>query len=197
MDTIVFATANPHKVKEVNEMLQGSFHIVSLKDIGCEEDVPETSPTIEGNALQKARYVKAHYQTDCFAEDTGLEIDALNGEPGVITARYAGPKRDPIANMDLALKKLGTRKDRSARFRTVIALILNGKEYTFEGIAEGRIAERRTGSGGFGYDPIFIPEGHQRSFAEMNSEEKNAISHRGKAITLLIEFLETKKSNDE
>ena len=189
MRTIVFATSNKHKIKEVNEMLQGLFRVVSLKDIGCNEEVPETSPTIRGNAVQKARYVNKNYQTDCFSEDTGLEIDALNGEPGVLTARYAGQDRNADANMELVLEKLTECADRTARFRTVIALILGGKEYIFEGIAEGHIAKEKKGQGGFGYDPIFIPQTYKHSFAEMNAEEKNDISHRGKAIKQLKTFL--------
>jgi XTP/dITP diphosphohydrolase len=189
MRSIVFATNNPHKVKEANEILDGAFHIISLEDIGCEEDLPETSPTIEGNALQKARYVYEHYGVDCFAEDTGLEVEALDGEPGVRSARYAGPEKDPQANIDLLLEKLSGKTNRKARFLTVIALILGKKEFIFEGIANGRIAHERSGTGGFGYDPVFIPDGSERSFAEMTAAEKNAVSHRGKAMEALKEFL--------
>lgn len=191
METIVFATANQHKVREVNQLLGDQYQILSLKDIGCEEDIPETQDTIAGNAQQKARYLKAHYGHDCFAEDTGLEIDALDGAPGVYTARYAGPQRDPQANMQLVLEQLADTNWRSARFRTVIALILDGKEHLFEGIAEGTIAEQQSGSEGFGYDPIFIPEGYDQTFAELDSAEKNAISHRGKAVEKLAQFLNT------
>ncbi|MEZ4953688.1 MAG: non-canonical purine NTP diphosphatase [Saprospiraceae bacterium] len=191
MTQLVFATGNPHKVKEVNEMLiDGSFKIISLNDIGCYEDIPETSPTIEANALQKARYVFEKYGHDCFSEDTGLEIMALNGEPGVLTARYAGDERDNDANMRLVLKKLSEKPDRSARFKTVIALILQGKEYLFEGIADGHIRQEKSGDGGFGYDPIFQPVGYDITFAEMDATEKNKISHRGKAVRKLVEFLE-------
>jgi XTP/dITP diphosphohydrolase len=144
MRSIVFATNNPHKVKEANEILDGAFHIISLEDIGCEEDLPETSPTIEGNALQKARYVYEHYGVDCFAEDTGLEVEALDGEPGVRSARYAGPEKDPQANIDLLLEKLSGKTNRKARFLTVIALILGKKEFIFEGIAEREIIAQRT-----------------------------------------------------
>ncbi len=186
---IVFATGNAHKVAEVNQLLNGQFEVVSLKDIGCTEDVPETSPTIEGNALQKARYVFEKYGNDCFSEDTGLEIEALNGEPGVLSARYAGENKNADANMNLVLKKLERKTNRRARFKTVIALILGGKEYTFEGIAPGSIRQERSGEGGFGYDPIFEPEGYSITFAEMNAQEKNAISHRGKAVRQLISFL--------
>jgi XTP/dITP diphosphohydrolase len=191
MTQLVFATGNPHKVKEVNEMLvDGAFKIISLNDIGCYEDIPETSPTIEANALQKARYVFEKYGHDCFSEDTGLEIMALNGEPGVLTARYAGDERNNDANMQLVLKKLSGQPDRSARFKTVIALILQGKEYLFEGIADGHIRQEKSGDGGFGYDPIFQPVGYDITFAEMDATEKNKISHRGKAVRKLVEFLE-------
>jgi len=186
---IIFATNNPHKVKEINEMLDGSFEIVSLKDIGCTEDIPETQPTLEGNALQKARYVKENYGADCFSEDTGLEIEALGGEPGVITARYAGSERDPNANMDLVLQKLADKDNRKAQFRTVIALLLNGEEHLFEGIVTGRIAQEKRGEGGFGYDPIFIPDGYEQTFAELSSDIKNSISHRARATRKLVSFL--------
>lgn len=189
MTKLVFATGNPHKVKEVNEMLSGQFDIISLKDIGCHEDIPETSPTIEGNALQKARYVFEKYNVNCFSEDTGLEIMALNGEPGVLSARYAGDDKNAAANMQLVLKKLSGKTDRSARFKTVIALIIDGKEYTFEGIAKGNIRHEKSGGKGFGYDPIFEPLGHAVTFAEMSSADKNAISHRGKAVWKLVDFL--------
>lgn len=191
METIVFATANKHKVREVKQLLGSQYEILSLKDIGCEEDIPETQDTIAGNAQQKARYLKAHYGRDCFAEDTGLEIDALDGAPGVYTARYAGPQRDPQDNMQLVLEQLADTNERSARFRTVIALILDGKEYLFEGVAEGNIAEQQSGTEGFGYDPVFIPEGYDQTFAELDSAEKNAISHRGKAVEKLAQFLNT------
>ena len=189
MQTIVLATGNPNKVKEIREVLAGQFEIKGLTDIGCTTDLPETSDTLEGNALQKARYVYEHYQLNCFAEDTGLEIEALNGDPGVYTARYAGPERDPNNNMDLVLKNLNGHNNRKARFRTVVALILDGKEYTFEGIVNGSIALQKQGSGGFGYDPIFIPELYDRTFAEIPLTEKNKISHRGRAIRKLINFL--------
>jgi XTP/dITP diphosphohydrolase len=189
MKKLVFATGNPNKIREVDELLNGVFEVQGLRDIGCPEDLPETSPTIEGNALQKARYVFEHFGVNCFSEDTGLEIDALNGEPGVFSARYAGEAKDPEANMQLVLRKLDGTKTRKARFRTVVALILDGREYTFEGIAEGEIRHEKSGGGGFGYDPIFQPDGYGVTFAEMDSKTKNAISHRGKAIRLLIDFL--------
>ncbi len=186
---IVFATNNQHKIKEINEVLEGAFEIVSLQDIGCEEDLPETQPTLEGNALQKARYVLDQYGADCFSEDTGLEIEALNGEPGVITARYAGEQRNPEDNMNMVLQKLQDAGNRRARFRTVIALLLRGEEHLFEGIVEGHIATEKRGTGGFGYDPIFIPDGFDQTFAELPSSTKNDISHRARATRKLIAFL--------
>jgi len=190
MNTLVFATGNPHKVLEVKALLNERYEIKSLKDIGCEEDIPETSPSLEGNALLKARYVVEHYGLDCFSEDTGLEVAALDGEPGVYSARYAGAGKDPEANIDLLLKKLEGEENRSARFRTVIALIQNGKEHTFEGIVNGHISRKRRGESGFGYDPVFIPDGYEHSFAEMSQTEKNAISHRGRAIRNFLAFLQ-------
>lgn len=190
MRKIVFATGNKNKVKEVNEVLPASISIIGLKEIGCREDLPETSPTLEGNALQKARYVFDHFGVDCFSEDTGLEVDALDGAPGVYTARYAGPGCNPDDNIDLLLKNLSGINNRKARFKTIIALILNGEEYLFEGIAAGEIGLQRQGNGGFGYDPVFIPDGFETSFAQMESEEKNKISHRGKAVEKLVSFLE-------
>lgn len=187
--SIVFATANPNKIREVLALLDEGVRIVSLKDIGCEEDIPETQPTIEGNALQKARYVKDNYKIDCFAEDTGLEINALGGEPGVYSARYAGEAKDSEANMAKVLAKLEGKTDRTAQFKTIVALTLNNEEFTFEGICKGQIATSKSGAGGFGYDPIFIPDGYNISFAEMAASEKNKISHRGKAIHKLKTFL--------
>lgn len=189
MTSIVFATHNPNKVREVQEILPAHFSIQSLADIGCTEDIPETQPTIEGNAVQKARYVYERYGVNCFAEDTGLEVAALDGAPGVYTARYAGPQRDADDNMDLLLQNLAGKADRSARFKTVIALLLDGETHTFEGIVDGQIAEERSGTGGFGYDPVFLPEGRQESFAEMEKAAKNAISHRARALSGLLAFL--------
>jgi XTP/dITP diphosphohydrolase len=186
---LVFATGNAHKISEVVALLPAGIRLKSLTDIGCPTDLPETTPTIMGNALQKARYVYDNFGVNCFAEDTGMEVDALNGEPGVRSARYAGEDKQPQDNTRLVLEKMNGMADRRARFRTVIALILNGETHTFEGVAEGRIAESPTGSGGFGYDPIFIPEGETRSFAQMPAAEKNAISHRGKAVAQLLAFL--------
>ncbi len=195
---IVFATNNQHKLSEVRQILGERFEVVGLKDIGCDEDIPETADTLEGNALQKARYVKEHYGLDCFADDTGLEVTALNGVPGVHTARYAelfgnGFSHDSDANMNLLLHNLEKITDRSARFRTVIALLYQGQEYLFEGICPGAILRERHGHEGFGYDPIFQPDGYDRCFAEMTAAEKNAISHRGRATQKLAEFLRTKK----
>ena len=190
---LVFATNNAHKLTEVRQILGDRFEVLSLEDIGCHEDIPETAPTLEGNALQKARYVHEHYGVDCFADDTGLEVTALGGAPGVYTARYAekvaGVTHNSQANMDLLLHNLEKKTDRSARFRTVIALIMQGQEHLFEGIVEGNILTERHGDEGFGYDPIFQPMGESRSFAEMNADEKNAISHRGRATERLVAFL--------
>lgn len=186
---IVFATGNPNKVKEIDALLGDRFEIIGLEAIGCTEDIPETQPTILGNALQKARYVKEHYGQDCFAEDTGLEVEALDGEPGVYSARYAGEEKNAQANAKKVLTLMEKQTNKSAQFKTVIALILGDKEYTFEGIVRGTIADMPRGESGFGYDPIFIPEGETRTFAEMSLEEKNAISHRGKATQMLKQFL--------
>lgn len=191
---IVFATNNQHKLSEVRQILGERFEVVSLNDIGCTEDIPETAETLEGNALQKVRYVKEHYGLDCFADDTGLEVKALDGAPGVHTARYAelygsGVTHDSDANMCLLLHNLENITDRRARFRTVIALIYKGQEYLFEGICPGSILRERRGTEGFGYDPIFQPEGYDRPFAMMTADEKNAISHRGRATQKLAEFL--------
>lgn len=186
---ICFATNNQKKIEEVKAALGSKFQIVSLKEIGCHEELPETGDTLEFNAFQKARYVKDNYGVDCFADDTGLEVKALGGEPGVYSGRYAGEPRSDERNMDKLLINLESKKDRSAQFRTIIALILDGGEYQFEGIAKGEILSERTGNEGFGYDPIFRPDGFSKSFAELTMEEKNQISHRGKAVKLLIDFL--------
>ncbi|UZR93247.1 non-canonical purine NTP diphosphatase [Chondrinema litorale] len=188
--SICFATNNPHKLKEIQEILADKFQIVSLKEIGCEEDIPETQPTIEGNSEQKAQYVKDHYQIDCFADDTGLEVIALNNEPGVYSARYAGPQRNSDDNIALVLKNLESKTDRSAQFKTVITLIYKGETKAFEGIVKGEITDKPTGTNGFGYDPVFKPEGYDRTFAELSSEEKNKISHRGLAVEKLVAYLE-------
>ena len=186
---IVFATNNTHKLEEIRRMLRGSHQIVSLAEIGCHEDIPEEQNTLEGNALQKARYIKQHYGYDCFADDTGLEIDALGGRPGVYSARYAGEAKDSEANMRKVLAEMQGYSDRRARFRTVIALILGNEEHLFEGKVEGEILTARQGSAGFGYDPVFRPDGYDRSFAERDPDTKNSISHRGEATRKLAAFL--------
>jgi len=187
---IVFATNNKHKLEEIKDILGKDFEIVSLAEIGCHEDIPETGLTLEENARQKSTYIVEHYNHDCFADDTGLEVDALNGEPGVYSARYAeGTDHDSEANMRKLLSKMSNVKDRTARFRTVISLIINGVEHQFEGRVEGRIATEKHGTEGFGYDPIFIPEGYDKSFAELGEEVKNQISHRARAVKKLAEYL--------
>ncbi len=188
---LVFATNNAHKLDEVRQILGDRFTVHSLKEIGSTEDIPETGDTFQDNALQKARYVKEHYGYDCFADDTGLEVKALNGAPGVHSARYAGD-HDSEANMTKLLQELEKKSDRSAQFRTVVALILNGQEVLFEGIVTGQIAkERHYGDGGFGYDPIFVPDGYTETFSQMSSEGKNLISHRGRAVRKLADYLKT------
>jgi len=191
MKKLVMATANPNKIKEIQKKIGNIYQFLSLKEIGCEEDIPETSDTIEGNALQKARYVFDKYGYDCFSEDTGLEIDALGGAPGVITARYAGEQKDPNANMEKVLMELEGNQNRKARFKTVIALSIDNKEYLFEGIVYGHISEEKKGTDGFGYDPIFRPEGYDRTYAEMSLEEKNIMSHRALAVDKLKQFLDS------
>lgn len=186
---LVFATNNPHKLHEIQNILGDDFEIISLKDIGCHEEIPEEQPTLEGNASQKAFYVYNNYGYNCFADDTGLEIEALNNEPGVYSARYAGEGKNPEDNMNKVLHKLAKIKNRKARFRTVISLVVNGKETQFEGIVNGHILNEKRGQGGFGYDPAFQPDGYDQTFAEMGMEEKNRISHRGKAVKKLVEYL--------
>ncbi len=192
MQEIVFATNNAHKLEELRRIVGDRFRILSLSDIGCHDDIPETAETLEGNARQKARYVKEHYGYDCFADDTGLMVDALGGAPGVYSARYAGPGHDSRANTALLLSNLDGVSTRTARFITVICLILNGEEHIFEGRVEGEILTAPEGDGGFGYDPIFRPVESDRSFALMTPEEKNAISHRGRATAALLSFLLSK-----
>lgn len=187
---IVFATNNAHKLSEVQAVLDDRFRLVTLAECGITEEIPEDAPTLEGNALQKARYVHERTGADCFADDTGLEVDALDGAPGVHSARYATDGHDFAANNRLLLRNLAGAADRRAHFRTVIALILDGREYLFEGRVDGRIAESEAGCGGFGYDPLFVPEGFDKTFAEMGADEKNAISHRGRAVRRLVEFLQ-------
>ena len=186
---IVFATNNAHKLDEVRQVVGEKFEIVSLRECGIVEDIPENEPTLEGNALAKARYIYERTGFNCFADDTGLEVDALGGEPGVRSARYATDGHDDEANKRLLLERLQGEENRAAQFRTAVALILGGKEYLFEGIVRGDIATEQHGEGGFGYDPLFFPEGGDLTFAQMSSEEKNAISHRGRAVRKLAEFL--------
>ncbi|WP_433896123.1 non-canonical purine NTP diphosphatase [Sphingobacterium mizutaii] len=189
---LVFATNNAHKLEEVQQMVGDKFVLKSLADIGCDDDIPETGVTFQENAKQKTDYLFQRYSIDCFGDDSGLEIDALNGEPGVYSARYSG-SRDMEKNIDLVLEKLQGQEDRKARFKTVISLFLQGEQYFFEGTVEGRIIAGRTGTAGFGYDPIFIPDGYDQTFAEMSLEEKNKISHRSKAVSKLVEFLNSQQ----
>ena len=186
---LVFATNNPNKLKEVQSLLPEEIKLLSLEDISCHEDIPETKPTIEGNAIQKAEYLKKHYGYNCFADDTGLEVDALNGEPGVFSARYAGEHKSAEDNMKKLLTNLEGKKNRSAQYKTVISLSLNGELLTFTGLCKGTILTEKHGHKGFGYDPIFQPEGYNQTFAEMDLELKNQISHRGIAINKLVSFL--------
>ena len=188
---IVFATNNAHKLSEVRQVVGDKFEIVSLRECGITEDIPENEPTLEGNALAKARYIYERTGLNCFADDTGLEVDALGGEPGVRSARYATDGHDDEANKRLLLERLQGVENREAQFRTAVALILDGKEYLFEGIVRGEIAHKQHGEGGFGYDPLFFPEGGELTFAQMSSEAKNAISHRGRAVRKLAEFLQS------
>ncbi|MBO5771054.1 MAG: RdgB/HAM1 family non-canonical purine NTP pyrophosphatase [Alistipes sp.] len=189
---IVFATNNAHKLGEVQALLGGEFELKTLRECGITEDIPENEATLEGNSRAKARYVYERTGADCFADDTGLEVDALGGEPGVRSARYATDGHDFGANNRLLLHNLAGKESRTARFRTIVTLILAGEEYQFEGRVEGHITESEAGCGGFGYDPLFVPEGHEVTFAEMSAEAKNAISHRGRAITKLVEFLKNR-----
>lgn len=189
LGTLIFATGNANKVKEVQALVGNSIAVKSLHDLNYFDELSETHDTLEGNALEKAQFVFEKFGENCFSEDTGLEVEALNGEPGVYSARYAGPDKGAAENMDLLLEKLQGKTNRRARFRTVISLIINGTEHRFEGIVEGHILEARKGNAGFGYDPIFQPDGYDKSFAEMPLEEKAPISHRGKAVQQLIEFL--------
>ena len=191
MHTLVFATNNPHKAKEVEQILGGQYQVKTLKDIGCLEDIEETADTLEGNAIIKAQYVKNNYGFDCFSEDTGLFVNALNGDPGVHTARYAGEARNADDNINLLLKNLADKTDRSARFITIITIIMGEKEIHLEGICPGRIAEQRSGTGGFGYDPVFIPDGYDLTFAELGEDIKNKISHRALATNQLVTYLQS------
>jgi len=186
---IIFATNNSHKLEEVRFALQGLYEVSSLKEIGFNKEIPEPYETIEENALTKSKTIYNIFNNDCFSDDTGLEVDALNGAPGVYSARYASAHCTFEDNVKKMLEEMKGKENRNARFRTVVSLIINGEEYYFEGVVKGRIAKTRSGNGGFGYDPIFIPEGYSTSFAQMSIEEKNKISHRGKAMAKLVEFL--------
>lgn len=190
---LVFASNNKNKIKEIQSILNGSIQILGLEEIGCYEEIPETADTIEGNAVLKANYVTEKYGYDCFADDTGLEVTALNGEPGVYSARYAGEHKDSNDNMNKLLEALKDESDRSAQFKTVIALNLDGSQHLFTGIAKGNITLDKTGNNGFGYDPVFQPENYTETFAELASEIKNKISHRAKATLQLIDFLNSTK----
>lgn len=186
---ILFATSNQNKAKEIAALLPDTFELLTLLDLNLTEEIPETQDTLDGNAKQKSEYILTNFQLDCFADDTGLEIPSLNNEPGVKSARYAGEQRDSEANMQLVLERLKGKEDRSARFRTVISLELNGAQYLFEGIVNGTIREVKSGEGGFGYDPIFEPENCGKTFGEMSMDEKNSYSHRARAFKKMIEFL--------
>lgn len=191
---LVFATNNLNKLKEVQSLIPSHITLLSLKDIGCTEDIPETQDTIEGNAVQKTEFIKTHYGFDCFADDTGLEVSSLNGDPGVYSARYAGPQRKAKDNMNLLLQNLEPHTDRSAQFKTVIALHINGKLHTFTGICKGQIIVEKLGDKGFGYDPIFKPDGYHETFAQMNLDLKNSVGHRGKAVSQLVDFLNSEQN---
>ena len=186
---LVFASHNQHKTEEVKEMASSLIHIRNLREIGCFDEIPETADTLEGNASQKARYVQEHFHVNCFADDTGLEVEALDGRPGVYSARYAGEHCTYQDNVDKLLREMKGMTNRKACFKTVVALVLDGKEYFFEGRVDGKIIENQRGTSGFGYDPIFMPDGFDRTFAEMSDEEKNSISHRGRAMQEMMSFL--------
>lgn len=190
MIDLIFGTHNPNKVSEIQQLVPDSIRVRSLSDIGLLEDIPEDQNTLEGNAIQKSQYVFDRFQYNVFSDDTGLEVEALNGDPGVYSARYAGPQKNSEDNMNKLLHSLEHESNRKARFRTVIALFWNKKLHLFEGVVKGEISTKKKGTKGFGYDPIFIPEGFVKSFAEMSSEEKNNISHRGRAVKKLISFLQ-------
>ena len=190
---LVFATNNQHKLEELQAILGNKIKLLSLNDIGCTDEIPEEQPTLEGNAAQKAFYVYNKFGFNCFADDTGLEIEALNGEPGVFSARYAGEAKNAQANMDKVLLLMEKIKNRKARFRTVISLVIDGAETQFEGVVDGEILTAKQGEKGFGYDPLFMPAGFRKTFAEMNMEEKNSISHRGRAVEKLVRYLNSIK----
>ncbi|MCU0324340.1 MAG: non-canonical purine NTP diphosphatase [Spirosomaceae bacterium] len=186
---LCLATNNRHKIEELQAILGNKFELVTLEEIGCFDEIPETQPTMEGNSLQKAQFVYDNYGINCFADDSGLEVDALGGEPGVYSARYAGEERSHAKNIEKLLANLEGIENRSAQFRAVITLILDGKINQFEGIVRGKIIDELRGNGGFGYDPVFVPEGFDKTFAEMTMDEKNPISHRGHSVAKLVEFL--------
>lgn len=188
---LVVATNNAHKLEEISAILGDEMELLSLKDINCYTDIPETANTLEGNARQKAMYIYENFGMDCFADDTGLEVEALNGAPGVFSARYAGDGHDSEANMQKLLEEMKEKENRKAQFRTAICLIMNGKEYSFEGIVKGKIIQKKRGGAGFGYDPIFVPEGHELTFAELGNDIKNTISHRARAVEKLCTFLKS------
>lgn len=194
---LVFATNNQHKLHEIKQLIGSSIQLLSLADIGCNDDIPENQETIEGNASEKAFYIWNKYQIGCFADDTGLEIEALNGEPGVYSARYAGEEKSAEKNMELVLQKLAKINNRKARFKTIISLVINGEEVQFEGIVDGKILEEKRGKSGFGYDPIFQPDESSFSFAEMPLAEKNKISHRGRATQKLVDYLNQLIQNEQ
>jgi len=189
MMEIVFATNNEHKLRELQQILGQQFNLLSLKDIDCQEDIPEESPTIEENSMDKAVYVFEKYKKNCFADDTGLEIEALDGRPGVLSARYAGDEKNMNKNIAKVLNELEDKPNWKARFKTVISLIIDGEKHQFEGIVNGTIIKNKRGEGGFGYDPVFVPNGYNITFAEMAADEKNKISHRGLAVQKLVDFL--------
>ncbi len=189
MFRLVFATNNQHKLEEIKELLGDSIDLLSLNDIGCFEDIPEPKDTLEGNAAEKSFFVWNKYGLNCFADDTGLEIEALDGEPGVYSARYAGEEKSAEKNIELVLQKLAKIKNRKARFRTVISLVVDGEETQFEGVVDGWILEEKRGTDGFGYDPVFQPDGYSKCFSEMSLDEKNQVSHRSRAVQKLVEHL--------
>lgn len=194
MKKLLLATNNLHKLSEIRQISNGKFEILSLNEVGFHGDIPETSPTIEGNAIQKVQFIYDRFKMDCFADDTGLEVEALHGEPGVYSARYAGENCSFSDNIAKLLDELAGESNRKARFRTVIALMFNNELFTFEGIIDGKIGHTKEGDSGFGYDPVFIPDGYEISFASMDSYLKNSISHRGRATALLMDFLNSKQS---
>lgn len=192
MRALCFATNNQHKILEISHMLNGKFNILSLKEIGCTRELPETGDTLEGNSMEKAKFIYENYKLNCFSDDTGLEVESLGGDPGIYSARYAGPEKNSQENVKLLLKKLQNITNRKARFRTVITLILEGNTVQFDGIVYGSISRDRRGDHGFGYDPVFMPEGYHQTFAELSLEQKNKISHRSIALHKLVDYLQSR-----